>query len=179
VNEAALRSAQASGLLACALLIAALSISPLSFLVPGWRGPNARAKAVRRRLGTSAAWLGLVHAAVAFAGVLDAKPAALLQTSHLYAGIGALSVLLVLLVTSYPRAVRALGLTAWKELHRLSYVAALLVVQHVALSAFAERRLVLGLLGMLGALFGARLLPFLRAQRAAPPSSSSEGASEG
>jgi methionine sulfoxide reductase heme-binding subunit len=175
VNEAALWAARASGLLACGVLIAALSITPLSSIVPAWRGPSARAKAIRRRLGISAACLGLLHASVAFAGVLEAEPSALLSTSHLYAGIGALFVLSILLVTSYPRAVRALRLSAWKELHRSSYVAALLVVQHVALSPFADRRLVLGLLGVLGASFSARVAMLLRARRIAP-SLSSEGA---
>jgi DMSO/TMAO reductase YedYZ heme-binding membrane subunit len=174
VNDAALWAARLSGLSACGVLVAALSITPLSFVVPGWRGPGARAKAIRRRLGTSAAWLGLLHASVAFVGVLDAEPAALLSTSHLYAGLGALFVLSILLVTSYPRAVRALGLSTWKELHRLSYVAALLIVQHVALSPFADRRLVLALLGVLSVLFGARVAMLLRARRIAS-SSSSEG----
>jgi sulfoxide reductase heme-binding subunit YedZ len=177
VNEGAVQAAQATGLLACAGLLAALSISPLSALVPAWRGPNARAKALRRKLGIGTAFLGLVHAAVAFVGVLDAEPAALLQTSQLYAGLAALAILLLLLLTSYPRVVQALRLRAWKELHRLSFVAALLVVQHVALSAFAERRLVLALLGVVGVLFVARLA---RALRTALPASSrtSEGADE-
>ena len=151
MNAAALDAAQASGLLACALLLAALSISPLSALLPSWRGPSARAKALRRRLGISAACLALAHAAVAFFGRLGAQPSALLQTSQLYAGMGALGLLLLLLLTSFPVVVRKLRLSAWKEFHRLVYLAALLVLQHVLLSPFADRRLVLGLVGALRA----------------------------
>jgi len=162
VNAAALDAARASGLLACAMLLAALSISPLSVLVPAWRAPSAHAKAVRRRLGMLAACLALVHAVVAFVGRLHAQPSALLQTSHLYAGMGALGLLLLLLLTSYPRLVRTLRLTAWKEFHRLVYLAALLVVQHVLLSPFADRRLVLALFGVVLGLFGARTLVALR-----------------
>jgi sulfoxide reductase heme-binding subunit YedZ len=164
VNAAALDAAQASGLLACALLLVTLSISPLSALLPSWRGPSARAKALRRRLGIGSACLALVHAAVAFVGRLDAQPSALLQTSQLYAGWGALGVLMLLLLTSFPTVVRRLRLSTWKEFHRLVYLAALLVVQHVLLSPFADRRLVLGLGAALLALFGARVVLVLRAR---------------
>lgn len=164
MNATALDAARASGLLACVVLLAALSINPLSALVPSWRGPSARAKAVRRRLGISAACFALAHAAVAFVGRLGAQPSALLQTSHLYAGMGALGILLLLLLTSYPRLVRTLRLTAWKEFHRLSYLAVLLVVQHVLLSPFADRRLVLALGGAVLGLFGARVLLLVRAR---------------
>ena len=178
MNADAVQAAQASGLLACACLLAALSITPLSALVPRWRGPSARAKAVRRTLGMTAAWLGLAHASVAFVSVLEAEPRAVFQTAHLCAGLAALAVLLLLLLTSFPSVVRALRLRAWKELHRLSYVAVLLVAQHVALSAFAERRLVLGLLGMIAVLFATRFVLQVRTRMPGSPSTSSEGARE-
>ena len=164
MNAAALYAAQASGLLACAVLLLALSVSPVSALLPSWQGPSAGAKALRRRLGISAACLALLHAAVAFLGRLDAQPSALLQTSQLYAGIGALGLLLLLLLTSFPGVVRRLRLSTWKEFHRLVYLAALLVVQHVLLSPFADRRLVLGLSGAVFGLFGARAALALRAR---------------
>ena len=158
----ALGLARGSGLVACGALFCALAVTPLSWAVRSASLGSSRAAVLRRALGMAAAWLALVHAVIAFVGVLGADARALAQTSHLIAGVTALCVLCVLLSTSYAGVVRVLRLRAWKELHRASYLAALLVVEHVALSAFAERRLVLALLGLTAALLGARLLAAIR-----------------
>jgi DMSO/TMAO reductase YedYZ heme-binding membrane subunit len=56
-----------------------------------------------------------------------------------------LVLLLVLLATSFARVIALLRLRFFRELHRLAYVAPLLVLQHVLLAPFAPRSLALAL----------------------------------
>jgi sulfoxide reductase heme-binding subunit YedZ len=78
---------------------------------------------------------------------------------HLRAGLLALCVLVALLLSSFPSLVRLLGLRTWKELHRLAYVAALLVLQHVLLAPFAPRATVLLLFALAAGVGLLRWLP--------------------
>jgi methionine sulfoxide reductase heme-binding subunit len=140
-----------TGWLALTLLLASLCITPLArlwarcFPKSGswWRASNAW----RRALGMLAAWLALLHAGLAFAGLPAGSAGMLITWPHLRAGLCALVLLLLLLATSFGAVIQRLRLSLWRELHRLVYVAALLVLQHVLLSPFAPRALTLGLFG--------------------------------
>ncbi|MDH5674115.1 MAG: ferric reductase-like transmembrane domain-containing protein [Myxococcales bacterium] len=146
----ALVIARGSGWLACGALLTSLCITPLSRLAERLTvAPRARrlAPVVRRALGMASAWLALLHAAVSLAGPLDLELLPLATWPHLRAGASALCVLLLLLATSYGSVVTRLRLTMFRELHRLAFVAAALVLQHALLSAYASRQLVLGVFG--------------------------------
>lgn len=160
-----LLAARGSGIVACAMLVAALAATPFAAFARGGSVASGRAALVRRALGMAAAWLALVHATVAFIGPLRADASALLQTAHLGAGVAALCVLTLLLATSFAVVVRHARLRFWKELHRLSYVAALLVLQHIALAPGTDRALVIGLGAALAVLFGARIVALFARSR--------------
>jgi len=150
-----------SGWLALSILIAALFATPIQ-LVSRLRdrelAPVVKSSALRRALGITAAWLALLHGLLAYAGPLQARIGAAFTTSHLVAGATALGVLLLLLLTSFGRVLRALRLRYWKELHRLAYVAAVLALQHLLLSPSAPRRLVLAVAAILALGLALRLL---------------------
>jgi sulfoxide reductase heme-binding subunit YedZ len=153
----ALLFARGSGWLACGALLLALAVTAVERLAaPRWPLP---APVLRRALGMGAAWLACAHAFVALLGPLQGKPHLVLESAQLIAGLSALSVLVLLLLTSFERVIRHSKLRAWKELHRLSYAAALLVAQHVLLGPFAPRRLALALLLAIVALLALRALP--------------------
>lgn len=154
-----------TGWAALSFLLASLCVTPLDVISTHLRGGKglAAARVARRALGMTAAWLGLLHAACMVSGPLGDSLGdslgAMLYSSQLLAGLTTLGVLCALLLTSFGRVVRALRLQTWRELHRLSYVAAALALQHVLLSPFAPRTRTL-------ALFGAvLLLSLLRLRR--------------
>ena len=160
-----LQLARGSGWVACGALLIALAATPLARLVRtlSTRARSAQAWVIpapvlRRAFGMGAAWLGAAHALAALLGPLDGEPRALLQTSQLLAGASALAVLALLLLTSFERVIQALRLREWKALHRLAYVAALLVAQHVLLAPFPRRALALGLLAAVLGLLAVRAL---------------------
>lgn len=155
--ERALVLARGSGWVACGALLISLALSAVSRSqrARGWSTP---APVLRRAFGMGAAWLGGLHALAALIGRLDGRPGAVLQTAQLIAGLSALAVLAVLLLTSFEAVIRRVRLRYWKELHRLSYVAALLVAQHVLLAPFPERRVALGLLALVVGLIAVRVL---------------------
>lgn len=164
---------RASGYGALGALFLALSMTPLGRLaaraVPGRTMANtvpAIWPALRRAFGIAAAWWALAHAAVGLATYLRGSWAAVLDWPHLRAGALALAILAVLLATSFPRLVRLLRVRLWKQLHRLAYVAAIFVFQHLMLSPFAPRRLVLALFATLAAVALLRFLPPPRTQPA-------------
>jgi DMSO/TMAO reductase YedYZ heme-binding membrane subunit len=152
-----------TGWLALAALL--LSLMPFGRVAARFgHDRSALLPVARRALGMASAWLALIHAALALTTALRWNWAALLSWPHLRAGLTALGALTVLLVTSFGAVVTRLRLRTWKELHRLSYVAALLALQHVLLSPFAPRTLTLALFGSLLALGGLRFL-----SRTGPP----------
>jgi sulfoxide reductase heme-binding subunit YedZ len=126
------------GFVACLLLAIVLTFTPLRVLAP----KNEIALALnrhRRLVGVSA----FVYAALHFAthiiyegGTEVSAIPAILRTAvtkpFQLTGLIALAILLVLAVTSLHALVRWLGGKRWKNLHRLTYVAAALVAYHQA-----------------------------------------------
>jgi sulfoxide reductase heme-binding subunit YedZ len=154
--------ARGTGWLALVLLLASLCTTPLARLWARFatrRFSGAASNAWRRAFGMLAAWLALLHAGLAFAGLPAGSAEMLIAWPHLRAGLCALVLLLVLLATSFGAVIRRLRLSLWRELHRLVYVAALLVLQHMLLSPFAPRALTLGLFGAALLLALLRFLP--------------------
>ena len=111
--------------------------------------------------------MAAVHGAWTFFVYLDASWRAVEYWPYLRAGVAALAILLALLITSYPGLVRALRVRLWKPLHRLAYVAAILVFQHLVLAPFATKRLVFVLFGTLLVVEMLRFLPARRPARIA------------
>jgi len=137
--------ARSSGWLAFLTLALTLCMTPLSRVAARLHPAWARGAApLRRALGIHCAGLAWMHAAFGSSEGYDGSLAWLVDGAHFRAGLTALLILSVLAWTSFPAAVRALSLRAWKELHRLAYVAFACAAQHTLLSPFAPRRWVLG-----------------------------------
>lgn len=132
--------ARATGAAAITLLMTSLAMSPLARLLPAvWA---VACRAARRRIGIAAALVALVHACLAlpsYLAPLTLGPIASLP--WLRHGAIALSILLVLLVTSFPALHRPLRVRAWSALHRLAYVAALFAALHALAVPFGSVRL--------------------------------------
>jgi methionine sulfoxide reductase heme-binding subunit len=126
------------GFVACLLLVTVLTFTPLRVLFP--KSPVVQALNRHRRLvGVSAAAYATLHFTthIIYEGGTDvsAIPAILRTAVHKpfqLTGLIALTILLVLAVTSLRALVRWLGGKRWKNLHRLAYVAAGLVAYHQA-----------------------------------------------
>lgn len=120
------------GLLACVLLVVVLTFTPLRVLFPKSRLALALNRH-RRLVGVSAFAYGLLHFTVHL--VYEGGPAILasnVKKPFLVTGMVALAILFILAVTSFKVAVRWLGAKAWKNVHRLAYVAAALIAYHQA-----------------------------------------------
>lgn len=129
------------GFVACLLLVAVLTFTPLRVLFPKW-GVALALNRHRRLVGVSAFAYGLLHFAVhvfyQYDGTYDGTMTQLgkeLQKPFQLTGLVALTILFVLAVTSANAAVRSLGGKKWKNLHRLAYLAAALVAYHQAAAA--------------------------------------------
>ena len=125
------------GFIACLLLVAVLTFTPLRVLFPKWDVAQAINRH-RRLVGVSAFAYALLHFAVhvlyQYDGTYDGTLEQLgreLQKPFQLTGLAALVILFVLAVTSVNAAIRWLG-RKWKWLHRLAYVAAALVAYHQA-----------------------------------------------
>ncbi len=126
------------GFLACLLLAIVLTFTPLRVLGPKW-GVAQALNRHRRLVGVSAFTYGLLHFGVQvlyqYDGTYDGTAAQLakeLQKPFQLTGLVTLVILLVLALTSLHAAIRWLGGKAWKNLHRLAYVAAALAAYHQA-----------------------------------------------
>ncbi len=155
--------ARVTGYAALGALAASLLATPAARMLERLRGTapppsKSTVSAYRRALGTSAAWLSLAHGACMLATYLGGEYLALVRP-YLRAGAVATVLLALLLLTSYPSVVRALHVRLWKELHRLAYPAALLVVQHLLLSPFAPKRAVFIGAALFALLWSTRFLP--------------------
>jgi DMSO/TMAO reductase YedYZ heme-binding membrane subunit len=138
--------ARETGWVAFCTLLLSLSVTPLARIARRVRGTAAPGAALlRRALGMTAAWLALLHALLSVSGTLAGNFTAVWSWPHLRAGLTALIVLLLLLLTSYAPVIALLRVRFFRELHRLAYVAPLLVLQHVLLAPFAPRSLAFGL----------------------------------
>jgi len=161
---------RATGWSAAGALLLSLSMTPLRSL--GQRLGRHRAlpylPTLRRSLGITSACFALAHGAVALTTYLWDSWPAIPKEPFLRAGLVTLAILTALLMTSFPGVVRALRLRLWKPLHRLAYVAALFAFQHLMLSPFADRRLVLGLYLALALVSCLRLIRAKRPPAAAP-----------
>lgn len=158
----ALWLARGTGWTALGSLMLALSATPTGRLLARFRPRSDLSSwvvAFRRAFGIAAAILALVHAATVLGLYLRGAWAAVLSFSYLRAGLVALAILTAMLVTSFPPLVRRLHVKLWKPLHRLGYLAALLVLDHLLLSPFAPRALTFELFGALFAVGLFRLLP--------------------
>jgi DMSO/TMAO reductase YedYZ heme-binding membrane subunit len=132
-------------------LSGALCITPIS----RWLRESAK---LRRALGLAAVSSALLHALLA----VTRSPLVLreqLADAHLRFGLGALLVLGLLAITSFPRIVVLLRLHSWKELHRLAYVAWGCVLLHALLSAYAWTRGLFGLTAIVALVSLLRLVP--------------------
>lgn len=118
-----------TGLLALVFLVGSLACTPLKVLF-GWTWPIR----IRKLVGLMAFAYASVHFltyAVADQG-LALRPILEDITKRKFIAVGFLALVLLvpLAVTSTNASVRRLGFPAWKRLHRLAYVAAVLGVVH-------------------------------------------------
>ncbi len=153
---------QATGYTALSALFVALLTTPTLRLLRYATAKNFNVvmwTAFRRSFGISAACFASAHVALTLTTYLQGSWPFILTSPYLRAGLTTLTILIVLLLTSFPKITRLLHIHLWKQLHRLSYIAALLLFQHLMQSPFASRQLVIILFAGL-VLFGSlRLLP--------------------
>lgn len=151
------RAVLQSGLLALALLVASLACTPLR-LATGWTWP-AR---VRRALGLLAFGYSTLHVLlyVAVDQGLDLAVIVedVLKRPFITVGFAAFVLLVPLAVTSSPASVRRLGFVAWRRLHRLVYVAAVLAGVHFLWQVKKDAREPLAYLAVLALLLALRFL---------------------
>jgi sulfoxide reductase heme-binding subunit YedZ len=157
------------GFVACLLLAAVLTFTPVRVLFPGQRWALALNRH-RRLVGVSAAVYGALHFAVhlVYEGGFDVL-ASNIKKPFLVTGMIALAILLVLAITSLHALVRWLGGRRWKNLHRLAYVAAGLIAYHQAAAQKLFPMQVLWIFVPLGALELARILRSRAAGRRVQP----------
>lgn len=115
------------GTLALHFLIASLVVTPLR----RWTGISLFH--LRRAMGLCA--FGFVLAHLGVWAVLDVQSvgaiwADIVKRPYITIGMAAFALLIPLAVTSHDRAIRAMGARAWRRLHRLSYLAAILAAVH-------------------------------------------------
>ncbi|MBE2216167.1 MAG: ferric reductase-like transmembrane domain-containing protein [Opitutaceae bacterium] len=118
------------GFTAACVLVAVLLLSPLRAILPRWR-PVLVVQRHRRFVGVSAFVYAALHVAMHF--VYEGGFATFRtdwQKPFILVGLVAFGILFILAATSLDRVVRALGSRRWKWLHRLVYVAAVLVLYH-------------------------------------------------
>lgn len=122
------------GFVASVLLVAVLTFTPLRVLFP--KSPVALALNRHRRLvGVSAFAYAALHLVVhvLYEGgweFIDTTVQTALDKPFQLTGLIALTILLVLAVTSFNAAIRWLGGKVWKNVHRLAYIAVALVAYH-------------------------------------------------
>lgn len=121
------------GFVASVLLAVVLAFTPLRVLFPKWDIAQALNRH-RRLVGVSAFGYGAVHFSVHLYYEGFSKLGHTLTTDvtkpFLLTGMISLTILLALAITSLNAAVRWLGGKAWKNLHRLAYIAAALIFYH-------------------------------------------------
>jgi sulfoxide reductase heme-binding subunit YedZ len=146
-----------SGEIAIWMLGAVLALSPLRVLCPRSR-VIAALNQHRRAIGVSACVYGLLHFGlhVLYEGGVDGL-ARSLSKPFIWFGLGGLSILVVLALTSNNWFIRALGGKHWKLLHRLAYLAAALLIYHQSIAGKGHWQIARWLLFPLLALQAARL----------------------
>lgn len=124
------------GFTASCLLALVLTFTPLRVLFPKWDIALALNRH-RRLVGVSAFFYGALHFATHLFYELQGGAQSVgrvlkvdFTKPFLVTGMITLTILLVLAITSLHAAIRWLGGKAWKNLHRLAYVAAALIAYH-------------------------------------------------
>ena len=147
-----------SGEIAIWTLGAVLSLTPLRVLFPRSAIVNALNRH-RRYIGVSACMYGLVHflCHVFYQGDWED----LLQSftkPFTWFGLAGLSILVLLALTSNDWSVHKLGGKRWKLLHRLSYIAAIVLIYHQSIAGKGHWYIARWLFFPLVLLEGARLV---------------------
>jgi sulfoxide reductase heme-binding subunit YedZ len=146
-----------SGEIAIWTLGAVLSLTPLRVLFPRSAIVNALNRH-RRYIGVSACIYGLIHFACHLLYQGDWED--VLQSfskPFTWFGLTGLSILVLLAATSNNWAVKKLGGKRWKLLHRLAYLAAIVLIYHQSIAGKGHWYVARWLLFLLIALEGARL----------------------
>jgi sulfoxide reductase heme-binding subunit YedZ len=146
-----------SGEIAIWTLGAVLSLTPLRVLFPRSAIVNALNRH-RRYVGVSACVYGLVHFSshLLYQGDWDDVLQSFTKP-FIWFGLAGLSILVLLASTSNNWAVRKLGGKKWKLLHRLAYVAAVVLLYHQSIAGKGHWYVARWLLFLLVVLEGARL----------------------
>ena len=145
-----------TGSLAIGTLLLTLAVTPVRVLT-GWK----KAILYRRPLGLMSFVYAMAH--VSIFAVHDQQwnlPAIrdeLFQRRYLQIGLASLLLLLPLALTSTPEMISRLGLSRWKRLHRLIYLASILAVIHYAMQTKADPYWRAGYIVLIIALLGWRL----------------------
>jgi methionine sulfoxide reductase heme-binding subunit len=155
-----------SGEISIWTLAAVLSLTPLRVLFSASR-IVAALNQHRRTIGVAACIYGLLHFGfhVLYEGGWNGLVHSL-SKPFIWFGLGGLLVLSVLALTSNQRSIRALGGLNWKLLHRLAYVAAVILIYHQSIAGKGHwpiaRWLLLLLLGLQTARLTKTYLPRFR-----------------
>lgn len=147
-----------SGEIAIWTLGTVLSLTPLRVLFPRSAIVNALNRH-RRYIGVSACIYGLIHFAchLLYQGDLEDVLQSFTKP-FIWFGLAGLSILVLLASTSNNWAVKKLGGKRWKLLHRLAYVAAILLIYHQSIAGKGHWYVARWLLFLLVFLEGARLV---------------------
>lgn len=127
------RLTQFYALAAISYLYVTLLASPLTRAFPWlpYRGPYLKA---RRALGVSAFFFAVLHARNAFWGLLGGFAGVLKLSGDTFwavlAGITSLFILTLMAATAFDFMVEKLTFPRWKSLHRLVYLASVLIIFH-------------------------------------------------
>jgi methionine sulfoxide reductase heme-binding subunit len=123
-----------TGEIAIWTLGAVLSLTPLRVLFPRSRLINALNRH-RRMIGVTACIYGLLHFSshVLYEGDWDSLVQSFTKP-FIWFGFSGLTILVILALTSNQWSIRKLGGKNWKRLHRLTYVAAALLIYHQAIA---------------------------------------------
>ena len=147
-----------SGEIAIWTLGTVLSLTPLRVLFPRSAIVNALNRH-RRYIGVSACIYGLIHFSchLLYQGDLEDVLQSFTKP-FIWFGLAGLSILVLLASTSNNWAVKKLGGKRWKLLHRLAYVAAILLIYHQSIAGKGHWYVARWLLFLLVVLEGARLV---------------------
>jgi sulfoxide reductase heme-binding subunit YedZ len=147
-----------SGEIAIWTLGAVLSLTPLRVLFPRSAIVNALNRH-RRYIGVSASIYGLIHFSchLLYQGDLEDVLQSFTKP-FIWFGLAGLSILVLLASTSNNWAVKKLGGKRWKLIHRLAYLAVILVIYHQSIAGKGHWYVARWLLFLLVVLEGARLV---------------------
>jgi sulfoxide reductase heme-binding subunit YedZ len=150
-----------SGEIAIWTLGGVLALSPLRVLFPNSRIVAALNRH-RRMIGVTACIYGLLHFGthVLYEGGWDGLVRSL-SKPFIWFGLGGLSILVALALTSNQLSIRTLGGKNWKLLHRLAYVAAAVLIFHQSIAGKGHWHIAGWLLFPLAGLQLARILKTL------------------